>query len=692
MKDLISSLVGKMQDYAREFGQMSSRREVTKQTRFCLWDGQDDSGKKLGSVMGKKPFPFEGASDSRVRVADKIVNFRVAFLVAAAKRAELSVSAMESGDSRLAVKLQTVLRWVLRNKLGRKWRAEVRKLAQYVEGTEPACALMQVGWEQRNVLALETFGIGEVMREIEARAQMDGMEMQPVDHERILILLTEDRGEIADAVVVVKRVFPSLTDVELRRVVKELRDVGEASVPVFRMGVNTPTVRALRVYDGAWMRLDVEDMDSVEVVAQAEWLTETQVNGRVSEMGYSEAFAKEVVKYKGRSLFGVENKTFEQTAAAVVMEKHKEDVEVITAFRRECVNGVERIKMTVFSGFVGDVLGKDEVLPYKHGKFPFVEFVRERLGNSLMDSRSTAYMLMTDQAALKRQRDSFSDHTALKTVPSVFTPHNRPNAELIFGPLSKIPRRTVNDYEFVRLPDYPKESLDERAMLLQDIGEYFGYPFPGVDKELIRLVLQDMTDEFLDSLADVMGMLLQLAQQYLTDEELSRITGDDQVPVARSVDEIQGQFNIMASFDVRYMDNAFVKDMAKVMNEMVIPMDTAGVVKHDRLVNRMLMAIDPSMAADVLEPIEAATDGMRNDERNKFAQIFAGIEPPLPDTGHGVRLDELRQTIEKNPDSVMRMGDKERDILENRMKGLEFAVTQRENAAIGRQGVKPVLE
>jgi len=83
---------------------------------------------------------------------------------------------------------------------------------------------------------------------------------------------------------------------------------------------------------------------------------------------------------------------------------------------------------------------------------------------------------------------------------------------------------------------------------------------------------------------------------------------------------------------------------------------------------------------------------MRNDERNKFAQIAAGIEPPLPDSGQGVRLEELQKTIEKNPESVMRMGDKERDILQNRMKGLQFAMTQRDNAVIGRQGVKPVLE
>ena len=47
------------------------------ETRYALWDGQNRDGKKHAADIGVKAFPWEGASDTRIRLADEVCKFIV---------------------------------------------------------------------------------------------------------------------------------------------------------------------------------------------------------------------------------------------------------------------------------------------------------------------------------------------------------------------------------------------------------------------------------------------------------------------------------------------------------------------------------------------------------------------------------------------------------------------------------------
>ena len=68
--------------------------------RLTRWTGQSDDGKKHSKNLseGDQAFPWEGASDTRIPLADSIINDCVDVLTTAASRATLKVAATEIGD------------------------------------------------------------------------------------------------------------------------------------------------------------------------------------------------------------------------------------------------------------------------------------------------------------------------------------------------------------------------------------------------------------------------------------------------------------------------------------------------------------------------------------------------------------------------------------------------------------------
>jgi len=68
-------------------------------TRHCLWAGQSDDGRKRRDHMDKEPFPWEGASDTKIRLADEIVNDEVRVLRAAMARLTVQADMLKASQA-----------------------------------------------------------------------------------------------------------------------------------------------------------------------------------------------------------------------------------------------------------------------------------------------------------------------------------------------------------------------------------------------------------------------------------------------------------------------------------------------------------------------------------------------------------------------------------------------------------------
>jgi hypothetical protein len=81
-----------LDEYNRSMVNSSQGNLATKfdNIRFCRWNGQTDDGKKWSKWReeGSPAWPFEGASDVRLRLVDSTCNELSALLVTAYQRAD----------------------------------------------------------------------------------------------------------------------------------------------------------------------------------------------------------------------------------------------------------------------------------------------------------------------------------------------------------------------------------------------------------------------------------------------------------------------------------------------------------------------------------------------------------------------------------------------------------------------------
>ena len=670
-----------------------NRREVAQEVRFCLWDGQSDDGKKHEDNLpeGKTVFPWEGASDLRIRVADFVVNFRSLVLVNAARRAQISAKGMDALDGPLAHYAMKLLNWVVKNHFGAAWRRELMKLAQYQEGDSPGCAVMRVWWRQEESLELVT-----ITREDFARAVIELVGAQNLDQQKLAeladVMNNPERED--EAVALMIGLIQVIDAPRAREIVRAFRDNEPAKFPRSYLRQNMPVVFAQRCFEDTWFPANTRDYQRARLHVDREWLTKAEVISRGKLYEWSEDFINGVLEHEGKTAFP----EMAEEAIAENEERQASQIDytglyeiLYVIYRATNDDGVPGIYLLTCHHQV-EVAAKDaELLDYDHGQYPGVFFSREVLNSRLWDTRGCPELIGTHQWAVKFLHDSFNDYTSLNTVPTITGP-SRGKVQAVLRPGGYVPERRQGEIGTVKLGDYPVANEKQQRELLRQVYEYFGIPHPDVSPEITQMILQDAVDGFLANVKDVLMQVLQLCWQFLTDDELQAILGQG-VQLDRSRPIIQGKFDIDLSYDVRDMNLEYILGLAKAIKETIVPLDSQQTIKRDRLISRIFSAIDPALAADTLQPVEAATQKEIDDEENTFAKIAVGIEPPLMEEGQNfnVRLQWIMNQVQKNPESIEKMSPKSREILQNRVKHFQFMQQQEQNKIIGRVGVKPVL-
>lgn len=695
----IKTLCDELEEIRKEADLVRGRRQKAEEIRYCIWDGQAADGRKHREEKeGKEPFPFEGASDCRLRLADMAVTERVIMQVSAAMRAKVKIRGTDIRDEAYARRMEMLLRWVLNTQWGSEYRRELTRLSQYQQADSPACAVLGVYWDQQAALEMKTIRLVELAMTLKQLfPELTGEDLAALPE---MVMDPEQEEQISDWI---RELMPEVSAKRARKMVSELREKGEAEFPHPYLRINLPKLRAHRVMEDIFFKGSATDLQRTPCIIVPEWLTEAELKGRIKTEGYEESFVEEALKHKGKStvlqardmeLLRVSG-DYSQENAERDPDEHKDEVEILTAYQKlaneEDVSGVF---VSVFHHAVKDQAARPRtLLGYQHGKYPFVFFPREILNSRLQDSRGLPELLMSEQEGMKLCEDMHFDFNQLTTVPPIRRPMNRPRLDFIISPLGQIKERRPGEVSYMPPPAQPIANEKQQREIRRRVDEYLGRLNPEVAPQLNVMHSQWVVDLFLDSLRDALTMVLQLCQQYITDEQLQRIVGIAGDPQLRSRREIQGQFDLQITFDVRDLDLAYLKELAATLAQMVLPMDTQATVMRDRLVARLFAAIDPTLAQETLQPAAAASAKEIDEEEQAFAKIAAGIEPPMITQGQNypLRLQVLQGIGQKNPEAIGRLGEVSRQILAKRMQFLAFQVQQAQNAMIGRTGAAPVL-
>lgn len=675
------------------------RRFESENTRYNRWDGQSADGKKHQDAMdGEKVFPFEGASDARLRIADMVVNERVFILLAAAWRATslVNVKGMESQDDKFANRMQTLLKYVLKSLMGAQYRFELLRLANYVMGDSPGAGVMGVYWQQEWALKMETVTLESLAK------QLIELGATPEDLTSLLEGLKDPTRE--DVMVqVLQSIAPYLSDKRAKQVVRDLRENDTAEYPMPYVKLNQPALCAHRLCEDIFFPRNTRDLKRSRYIFVREWVTAAELRERQISHEYKKEFVEAVLEtQEGYSFveewlqqYAVTGDTSLAAVSYYGRHQHEGEYELLTIYYKASNDdNIPGIYYTTFNGGVDLPATDRELCDYPHGSYPHTWFAREVLTSRLWDSRGIPEILMTEQSAMKFLHDSFCDNAQIASMPPIKVPARRSEIQLVIKPLGQIKEQRPGEINWMTPPQYPNANQTQQAEIWKRINLYFGRASEEVPQMLTQLHMQHDVDNFLTCLKDVLMQLMQLCQAYMTPEELGRITGTDGTQLIQSREEIEGKFDLEISFSVDALDMETLMMKFKLITDYLLKTDTLSTIQRDRLVAWMFSAIDANLAEATMIPPQAANKKEEEDETLNFMKIMDGVEPPMVEEGQnfGLRLQTLMGIVQKNPEMPQKLSPLSKQMLEARIKHLQMQVQQGENAVIGRTGARPVLD
>jgi hypothetical protein len=686
--DLLQS---ELTDILEDAGRNSRRRDDFDDVRYCRWDGQSDDGRKHEEHLGHRPTPWENASDTQIRLADRLINEHIHMVTEAFFRSNMNVTGVETSDNKKASYWRDALSYFLEQRMLPELRREVELLAQEVFSGSPAIGILGVYWQQEVVMRMKRFSVQDVIMMVQ---EMGGDETAV--QEIIQVLQDPDMEE--QGIALLSQVFTGVKEKVLKKGLKEFRETGETKLPSPTQHENRPRFVAHKLYDDIFVDANCTELDRARVIMRREWLSETELREKIITEGFNEDFVEAVLE-KAEGVSGVAEYDFRnpiQVGVNVLGKGVEGDFdglyEIFYAYQRhydEDTN-VPAIWCTAFSSHVQDKYGKHQMLEYGHNQMPFVLFSRERLSRSIFDSRGIPELVATNQYETKVQRDLRLDASQISVIPPLLVNARRGGLNLLVAPASQMTITRPDDIQWLNPPVPSQGSIEAENATVLDAERYFGNPEKPEAKQLYQ---QYMVNRWLDSWREALSQALSLCQQYLPPEFVARLTGGAVEEIAVQQDDIAGRYDLSLRFSVDVLNQEFMEKKLDAVTKLT-QFDVTGALDRSKLLEIIAESIDPMLAKQVVMDKQSASQKEIEDEQLSWVRIMNEIEPPPKEgVNFELRSQVAQQIFQTSQELQEKMAEKPlvKQLADNRMKYLQFGISQQENAQIGRVGVKPVM-
>ncbi len=687
-------------------GEVHARQNSAWNTRFNVWDGQTDDGRKH-SQDGEIPTPFDGSSDARIPLLDGVINDKVALSKQAFWRAEVQASPIETSDTAQAASVSTLLRWLRRVPMRRELVSEIELAAQYMFGDDPGLAIVAVDWLQDTKLVRTPLSFDDLAAMYATGAttpaEADPERMEPeMLADFIDLMMNAERA--AEAQAWLATAFPSVSRSQLRRLIRELRKDGAADLPVPKIRANRPTVTTLRYGHDVFFPVGTADIQRARRIHRVEWLNEEELNERVTTQGWGSDEVDEVLKRGRGQTIAQETSRGTRTAPmsfsgqGLTVDETQNLFEIVWSYERRADEmGIAGIYCIVWNSALKDGWLWAGLCDFDHGEYPFVIGTRERLGRQVTDSRGLNKPLATHQQEIKVQRDARSNNTQMIASPPMKRKLMAGAAELILGPNSDVAVQKMDDFELVPMPPLTEASLEMEKTTRDEANHYAGILTPDGDPNRIFMLTQAEADNFNALWCGVFEQVVALCQQFYSPTELALITGGDDKPLGLGPDDIAGRWNIALEIDARDLNMEFVIKKLDTYGKL-LALDPQGVIDRTQPPAWGAAALFPGMASRMIQPMAKVTQKLIDEEEGNVAKMALGMEPRMPEDGIDApqtRLQAMQAAVAKSPRLAQQWAADEmfRALLENRQKFLMQQYTQQSiNPTVGRLGTNPIQD
>jgi hypothetical protein len=679
-----------------------ARATLNHDSRYCVWPNQSPDGRKWNPRMGEgEVFPWEGASDARVNLIDLYVRKHVAFLMVLWSKMRLAVNATEVNDEAFANRTTTYLKWQMYTQM-QEARAENELLANYV--LERGCGVMGIFWARQRQLMyqeLDPEGLVQLCYEKlmggdQRFAELPQMVFDPSKDEESAMLLSDlltepglERGDQGEA--------PPTAP--LVKVLTEMRANGFARFPRQVVTMNRPKILAYSPNDDIFISPDAYRLEDASVFL-VEVMREAKFRAYARDYGWDEQWSEQLVEtQRGNTEFGglLFNQRINRQASWLVPSRGQLDQRklflVVDAYRRlSDSNGVPGIYYTVFhpsmTTYNGEpTCGKHELLNYDHGQMPFVLFQQERRSRKIDDARGYGEVASTWQQQIKAEWDGRIDRSSIATLPPSFYPNGQQPDK--WGPGVQVPTMSPQAYGFFQVPGDPAASKEVEDSVRHYADEYFGFAVDPENMTDSQAMRQKLADDWMSGQARVATQVLQLCQQFESDDIYFRVVGSSKGQTVHATrKEIEGEFDVQVGFDVANMDNE-QKKVKLLLMQQLLSMDINGIVDHNEALAMGFELLDPNAGERLLKPGDNATQAEADDETNVAMKLLLGLQQPVkPGQAYQMRLQVLQNFVQQSQaaQQALQGNPQAQQAMQQRIKDLTFQVQQQQNAVTGRGG------
>jgi len=674
----VPALTEELRRSATDYG-VFARVENAENVRYCRWPGQTDDGKKNNDANRNKPaFPWDGASDTRIPLADEVINGLVDLCSTSFWRSMLRVSPTNISQLDQAVTAHNLMDWTVNSRMYNDLTREVELLSQYL--WTYGWAGVHVTWQQEMGQKEQYLTMDQVMAL--AAQSPEGSILADLPN---LIANPEADDQSAELLLAA---FPNLRKRRALKAIRELRTDGECDFPIPTMVSNKPMVAALAPYDELVFPPETTDIQSARVVFRRYYMTEAQLLNKVETEDWDAEWAQEAINTMGRfSDYSAYTYAAVGLAENSILDRENL-IEVVYAYQKSIdSDGIPGVFYTVFSPQVGDKWGYFDLLDYTHGQYPFVIWRSELIHRQITESRGVPEVCSTWQHEVKAQRDSIFDYTSLATLPPIEVPKTR-GGNLKIGPAVQIPVLRRGEIGFLAPPARePGVAFQLIAAIEAQTDRYFGRPTEKVPPVITQMRQQRLINNWLHGWTEAFRQVLSLTLQYVGPAEIQRITASS-TPLPQDVQD----FDVMLKFDIRELSTDLVTEKLKAISTLVLPLDTAGVIDRAKLISVALRAIDPNLASELVMQQGPAAQKMFNETNDEIALMSLGNPPQLRenDPTAPMRLQFSQQVLQSNPkyQAQLQQDPLFQANLQKYIENLQFSVQQQQNAITGRLGVQ----
>lgn len=659
-----------------------SNRTKEENAFLQYWKGQDVSGVRVDKP-DREAWPFEGASDQRVRWGDTAFQDMLALVVVALDGARVQVTCDGSAQGqKRATAIQKVLKWC-RAKLGAKWYSQVSALMRYMLVDTPAVGAMDVEWSVKRTLGVSVLEFDKLQGEYQVWRVNQTNDIAPEDAaaEFATVIGGEDDEGAIEMLFAFLRDVKGVPDKYLDDVIEALGEDGECECLAAAQTWEGPDIKALRFGDDFMFPDSCEDFDYADPLFRSEWYTETQLRELAAEGGWNGDWVEETLEKKGATFYDKRDYRDAQDM--------KDVVNVVWCYTTEVNADGDTVRYeTLLSLANGSAFGK-RVVRSRRGKWDTVFFRREVLAGNLTASRGLAHLCAPDQGLAKEIKDGANNNAIVSSLPAVKAKGARVRNVMI-EPFAVLNMGQSDDVSWMQPPAYPAAAKEMVKELKDDLYAFLGLSNGETD---VSTRTQAFSVWILSQFRELYVKLVECAQDYASDETLLTVTTPDDLTGVRHED-LDGDFQLTLEFNPANINHKDLIERTKAVAELLAPMDAKN--EMDRLpVLRAVMAnLFPEIAdASFRSPDELTADDVKDEEQN-FVKIKAGIAPAIDTEGkwnYQARLGFYQQLQQENPQAIAEMSEISQQIFQRHVAALQQQARQfGENAAIGRTGVAGV--